>query len=98
MTRITLLTAPHCALCTHAHEVLDRVALDTPIEIETLSLETPEGQAALGKNALPFPPLVLLDGLPYSYGRISERRLRRELATHLEAAQSNEIAPQRKDS
>ena len=98
MTRITLLTAPHCALCTHAHEVLERVALDTPIEIETLSLETPEGQAALGNTAIPFPPLVLLDGLPCCYGRISERRLRRELATHLQAGQSNEIAPQRKDS
>ena len=78
--------------------MLERVALNTPITLETLSLETPEGQAALGKNALPFPPLVLLDGLPYSYGRISERRLRRDLIAQLEAGQSNKIAPQRKDS
>ena len=98
MTRITLLTAPHCALCTHAHEVLDRVAVDTPIEIETLSIETPEGQAALGNTAIPFPPLVLLDGRPYSYGRISERRLRRDLATHLQTDPNHKLASQRRDS
>ncbi|MGH9119880.1 MAG: hypothetical protein ACRD0A_19005 [Acidimicrobiales bacterium] len=29
-----------------------------------------------------FPPGVLLDGEPFSYGRLSERKLRRELARH----------------
>jgi hypothetical protein len=27
-----------------------------------------------------FPPAVLIDGEPFSYGRLSERKLRRDLA------------------
>ena len=34
LTWITLPTAPHCALCTHAHQLLVRVALDAAIEAQ----------------------------------------------------------------
>ena len=80
MTRITLLTTPHCALCSHALEVLERVAMDTPLTIETLPLDSAEGRAALGPRIFPFPPVTLVNGQPYAYGRLSERKLRRDLA------------------
>ena len=80
MTRVTLLTTPHCALCSHALEVLERVAIDTPLAIEALPLDSEEGRAALGQRVFPFPPVTLLDGQPYAYGRLSERKLRRDLA------------------
>ena len=80
MTRVTLLTAPHCKLCGHALAVLERVSQDTPLTIETLALDSAEGRAALGSEAFPFPPVILLNGQAYSYGRLSERRLRNDLA------------------
>lgn len=80
MTHVTLLTAPHCKLCGHALAVLERVSEDTALTIETLALDSAEGRAALGSDAFPFPPVTLLNGQAYSYGRLSERRLRRDLA------------------
>ena len=32
------------------------------------------------RHRVPFPPGVLIDGEAFSYGRLSERKLRRELA------------------
>lgn len=36
------------------------------------------------KGGLLFPPGVLIDGEPFSYGRLSERKLRRELDRRLD--------------
>ncbi|HEY5103632.1 MAG TPA: glutaredoxin family protein [Acidimicrobiales bacterium] len=79
MTAITLLTAPSCRLCDDAKVVLDRVAIDFDLTLELVSLDTPRGQELMTKHQVVFPPGVLVDGEPFSYGRLSERRLRREL-------------------
>jgi hypothetical protein len=101
MRHITLLTAPECDFCRHARKVLERVALDIPLAIETLALDSAEGRAALGARVFPFPPVTLLDGQPYAYGRLSERKLRRDLAlpaTDQPLAQAHTArAVQRKD-
>jgi hypothetical protein len=80
MTRITLLTKTDCELCDQAKSVLARVALDLPIEIEVVALTSEAGQRLARDAGVLFPPGVLLDGEPFSYGRLSERRLRRALA------------------
>jgi glutaredoxin len=77
--RVTLFTAPHCHLCEQAKEVLDRVGADYDIEVETLSEESEWGQALMLEHLIAFPPGVLVDGKAFSYGRLSERKLRREL-------------------
>lgn len=80
MTRITLLTKPDCGLCDHAKEVLVRVAADTDIDVETVALESEQGRELAERSGMAFPPGVLVDGEPFSYGRLSERKLRRALA------------------
>lgn len=77
--RITLLTAPSCQLCDRAKEVLDRVASDHSLAVETVSIDTERGRLLMVEHQVAFPPGVLIDGSPFSYGRLSERRLRREL-------------------
>jgi len=77
--RVLLLTQDHCGLCDHAKRVLDRLASEYPLEVTTLDLATPEGRALAGHGGILFPPGVFLDGEPFCYGRLSERRLRREL-------------------
>lgn len=79
MTEITLLTAPSCRLCDDAKVVLERVALDFDLTIESVSIDTTRGQALIIEHQVVFPPGVLIDGTPFSYGRLSERRLRRML-------------------
>jgi glutaredoxin len=79
MVKVTLLTAPGCELCEHAKKVLAGVSADYDIEVFVLSDESAEGSALLVQHLVPFPPGLLLDGKLFSYGRLSERRLRREL-------------------
>ena len=77
--RVTLVTAPHCELCEHAEDVLRRVALDYDIAVRVVADQSEEGVALLTEHFVAFPPGVLLEGRLFSYGRLSERKLRREL-------------------
>jgi len=80
VTHVTLLTKADCDLCQHAKAVLDRVAVDTPLRIETVDLASDRGRALAESAGMAFPPGVFLDGEAFSYGRLSERKLRRALA------------------
>ncbi len=82
MTRpveITLLTQNACGFCDHAKRVLRRVGLDHPLEVTEIDLTTAEGQQLARKAGVLFAPGVLIDGEPFSFGRLSERKLRRTL-------------------
>ena len=79
-TTITLLTSPACKLCDHAKEVLDRLAEERDLMVETVSIESGRGRQLMLEHKVAFPPGVLIDGHAFSYGRLSERKLRRELA------------------
>lgn len=80
MVRITLLSAPNCDLCEHAKEVLSRIRGDHPVVVEAFSIETEPGRKLMIEHRMAFPPGVFIDGQPFSYGLLSERKLRRELA------------------
>ena len=77
--QVTVLSAPHCELCEHAKKVLAEVSADYDIEILVISDESEEGRALMMEHMVAFPPGVLLDGNLFSFGRLSERRLRRQL-------------------
>ena len=79
-TTVTLVTRVDCSLCERARAVLARVAADHPLVVEELDLASREGGAVARRAGMLFPPGVLLDGEPFGYGRLSERKLRRELA------------------
>jgi hypothetical protein len=76
---VLLLTQAHCSLCEHAKQVLDRLAIEYPLRITVVDLAAAEGRALAADGGILFPPGVFLDGEPFSYGRLSKRRLRREL-------------------
>ncbi len=78
--QVTLLTTAHCSLCEQAKSVLQRLQNEGAVEVETVDLASPEGQRLAVVSGMAFPPALLLDGQPFSYGRLSERKLRRELA------------------
>lgn len=76
---VTLLTQPQCGYCAHAKEVLRHLAAEYALTVREIELGTPEGQALAERGGVLFPPGIFLDGQFVSYGRPSERRLRREL-------------------
>lgn len=86
MSRVTLLTQPDCALCEHAKQVLARIARDIPLTVEEVDLGSDTGRRLAAGAGVLFAPGVLLDGHPFGYGRLSERKLRKALTrSRLEA-------------
>lgn len=83
---ITLLTQQQCAYCDDAKELLERLSRDYPLSIRTLDIATPEGQELATRGGVMFPPGLFLDGEPFSYGRQSERKLRKALDRKLARA------------
>lgn len=77
---VVLLTQTNCGLCDDAKEVLDRVSIDYPLHVRTVDMADEEGSTLAAQGGVLFPPGVLVDGRPFSYGRLSERKLRRELS------------------
>ncbi|MHB1927852.1 MAG: glutaredoxin family protein [Acidimicrobiales bacterium] len=76
---MTLVTKADCALCDQAKSVLERVGVEVPLTVEIVSLDSQRGRALAERSRLLLPPGVLLDGEPFSWGRLSERKLRRAL-------------------
>ena len=76
MSHLVFVTAPDCHLCEHGREVLD--ALE--VERREISAESDEA-ARLAARGIPLAFLpVLTDGASViGYGRLSEKRLRKEL-------------------
>jgi len=77
--RITLLSQDNCGFCERAKQVLARVGVRYPLQIIEISLGSPEGQAIAASAGILFAPGVLVDDQPFSFGRLSERKLLRAL-------------------
>ena len=77
--QITLLTQSSCGFCDHAKEVLSRVGADYPLEITEIDLAGDDGQRLARQAGVLFAPGVFIDGESFSFGRLSERKLRRTL-------------------
>lgn len=82
---VILLTQDQCKLCDEAKDILDRVARDFPLAVESVHLGSQRGQKLALQGGVMFPPGVLVDGEPFSYGRLSERKLRKELSRRVAA-------------
>lgn len=76
---VTLLIQADCGLCEHAKQVLARVAADHRLTVTEISLATEEGRRLATEAQVVFAPGILLDGRPFAYGRLSERKLRKTL-------------------
>lgn len=79
-TEITLLTQSDCHLCEHAKTVLARVGEDYPLQVTEIDLRSTDGQQLAADAGVLFAPGVLLNGHPFAYGRLSERKLRKTLS------------------
>jgi len=86
MTTATLLTKQECAYCDQAKQVLDRIAADYPLTVESFCLDSPQGDTLARSVGALFAPVVLVDGGLFSCGRLSERKLRRHLDRAVPAA------------
>ena len=78
-TEVLVLTQDGCGFCDQARDLLQRLAREYDLTIATMDMASPEGEALAVRGGVLFPPGIFLNGKPFSYGRLSERKLRREL-------------------
>ena len=90
---VLLLTQEQCGFCTQAKELLDGLSVEYGFSLSTLDLASPEGEALAVRSGLLFPPGIFLDDEPFSYGRPSERKLRRAIERRLGARGEGVHAP-----
>lgn len=76
---ILLLTKDQCNFCAQAKGILERLRVEYGFSLSLLDLSSPEGESLALRHGILFPPGVFIDGEPFSYGRLSERKLRREI-------------------
>jgi hypothetical protein len=78
MSALVLLTAPDCHLCEHGKAVLDELAGEGRLTWREVDAESEEG-LRLAATAPPLRPVLYQsDGSVIAYGRLSDRRLRRQ--------------------
>jgi hypothetical protein len=77
---VVLVTAPGCHYCDEAGRLLDELAETMPLEVRTVPLSSEVGLGLLVRHRAPFPPILLVDGVFFGYGRISRRKLEDHLA------------------
>lgn len=76
---VQLVTRDDCAFCDVAKEMLGGLSTEYGFAVRVLELDSPEGASLAERGGVMFPPGVFIDGEPFSYGRVSEKKLRREL-------------------
>ena len=79
MTEVVLLTKEDCHFCEQAKDVLARLRSEYDLCVREVAIESEEGRSLALESAVPFPPVVFLNGATFSYGRLSERKLRKAL-------------------
>lgn len=77
---IVVVTAEGCHFCDEVDRLLAELGTVTPLAVRTVPLSSAEGLGLLVRHQVPFPPILLVDGKFFGYGRISRRKLEEHLA------------------
>lgn len=73
-----VVTSPACHLCEDALDVLSDAA--PAVVVRTVDIRSDEGRALIERHRPALTPLVLVDGAPFSVGRLSRGKLHQLLA------------------
>lgn len=77
--KVTILSREDCQFCVMAKELFNRLKDEFRLKIEIIDIDSEEGQRNLTKYRFLFLPGILINDLPFSYGRPSEKKIRKEL-------------------
>jgi glutaredoxin len=78
---ITILTQESCPSCVNAKSTLSHLKDEYPLDVVEIPLTTPQGRDLANRVGIVFAPGILIDGELFSYGRLSEKKLRKHLSS-----------------
>jgi glutaredoxin len=73
---LTLYSGPNCSLCDKAKALIDKVALDTPLTLETIDITSDPALYEAHRYEI---PVIAVDGDIRMRGKVSEFWLRKAL-------------------
>jgi hypothetical protein len=73
---ITVVHAPACHLCSDAQQALIVLEQEIPFQVDLIEAGSVAGTALVGTHRPTMFPLVLIDGVFFSQGRLPRRKLR----------------------
>lgn len=76
---VVVVTSPGCHFCDDALGLLEELAETYPLRRELVPLCSEVGRSLLVRHRVPFPPILVIDGEFFGYGRISRRKLEAHL-------------------
>lgn len=79
--RVTVVESPGCHFCADAHQALDQFAISYPLDVNTVDACSDAGRLLMAQHRAAMSPLVLLDGVFFSHGRLPRRKLTKALTT-----------------
>lgn len=77
--KITIFAKEDCSFCDMAKSLFRQFAYEFKLKVEVVDINTPEGEEGILKYGFLFAPGILINDLPFSYGRPSERKIRQKL-------------------
>lgn len=77
--KITVVNAPACHFCDDAEQALGVLAQRFPLDVRVVALESPEGARLVIEHRPTMTPLVLVDDVFFSSGRLPRRKLEKLL-------------------
>jgi glutaredoxin len=75
-TKITLVRAAACHFCEDAHAALSEFGREYELEVDEVEAESAAGAQLVGRHRPAILPLVLVDGVFFSIGRLPRGKLR----------------------
>ncbi len=79
MTEVVVVTSPACHLCDDALDSLAALGCEFDLSVRAVDIGSAEGESILLRTRAPMPPVVLVDGILFSFGRLPRKKLRRHL-------------------
>ena len=76
---VTVVHSQGCHLCDDALVALDEFAREFPLTVRVVEFDSPEGRELHRRYRPPMPPLILVDGQLFGWGRLSRRKFRKLL-------------------
>lgn len=76
---VTVVHSDGCHLCDDAIAALDEFSREHPLTVRLVEFDSPEGRELHRRFRPPIPPLILVDGELFGWGRLSRRKLVKRL-------------------
>ena len=76
---VTVVESEACHFCADAHRILADLAVEYPLLVDTVDVRSDAGRRLMAQHRAAMSPLVLLDGVFFSNGRLPRRKLAKVL-------------------